>query len=91
MVHDESGLYGLAQAHLVGQQDARRIATSHFMGNEQLVGNQACPCAAKPLHRGLFQFTQLKQRPIAQLKNRRRVNLPREQPVLWFVKLHEVV
>lgn len=45
---DQAGLDGLAQAHFVGQQDARRHAVGDFAGDVQLVGDRLARAPPRP-------------------------------------------
>ncbi len=87
---DQAGLDGLAQAHFVGQQDARRHAVGDFAGDVQLVGDGLGAGAAQAPQRGLEQAGAVFESVVAQGEPGQRVDLPGEQTVAGQAELDEV-
>lgn len=46
-MNHQAGFDGLAQAHFVGQQDARSDTVGHFAGDVQLVGDRLSASTAQ--------------------------------------------
>ncbi|MDT4791933.1 hypothetical protein FQZ97_243870 [compost metagenome] len=86
----QAGLDGLAQAHFVGEQDARGDAVGHFAGDVQLVGDRLGAGAAKAPEGRLQQAGAVFQGVVAQAEPGQRVDLPGEQAVAGEAELNEV-
>ncbi|MNZ36943.1 hypothetical protein D3C78_543800 [compost metagenome] len=86
----QAGLDGLAQAHLVGEQDARCDAVGHFAGDVQLVGDRLGAGASQAPERRLEQTGTVFQGVVAQAEPRHRVDLAGEQAVAGQAELDEV-
>ncbi|MNZ40271.1 hypothetical protein D3C78_577840 [compost metagenome] len=90
-VDHQAGFDGLAQAHFVGQQYARRNAVGHFTGDVQLVGNGLGAGAAQAPEGGLQQARAVLQAVVTQGEPVQRVDLAGEQAVAGQAELDEVV
>ncbi|KZV15209.1 hypothetical protein F511_29958 [Dorcoceras hygrometricum] len=80
--HDHAGLDGLAQAHLVGQQHARRPARSGDAGHAQLVRHQADARGAQAPGRRTARLGAAAQALHAQLELRHGIGAPADQAVV---------
>ena len=87
---DQAGLDGLAQAHFVGQQDARRHAVGDFAGDVQLVGDRLGAGAAEAPERGLEQLAAAFESVVAQGEPGQGIDLSGEQTVAGEAELDEV-
>ncbi|MCY1401764.1 hypothetical protein D9M71_168870 [compost metagenome] len=90
-VDDQAGFDGLAQAHFVGQQNARRNAVGHLAGDVQLMGDGLCAGAGETPEGRLQQARAVLQGVIAQGEPLVRVDLAGEQAIVGQAELDEVV
>ncbi len=91
LMNDHARFNGLAETHLVGQQYARGITVTYFMGDIELVRDQADPATGQTAGRIATTFVLVDQRFVAQGKAGHPVDLAGEQAILWLVELDEVV
>ncbi|KAF1068543.1 MAG: hypothetical protein GAK45_01330 [Pseudomonas citronellolis] len=89
-VNDQTGFDGLAQAHFVGQQNARGDTVGDFASDVQLVGDRLRAGATQAPQRGLQQASAVFQGVVAQAEPGHRVDLAGEQAVAGQAELDEV-
>jgi len=89
-VENQARLNGFAQAYLVGQQYPRRMASGHFVGDIELVGNEINTRPSKAQRAVLLNALIVVQRTKAQIKPVVTVYLTGQQAVTGLVKLHGV-
>ncbi|MNF76410.1 hypothetical protein D3C84_585230 [compost metagenome] len=90
LMDDHARLYGLAQTHLVGQQHARGIAMTHFVGNIELMRDQADLAAGQAAGRIAATLVLVDQGFVAQGKTGHPIDLTGKQAILRLVELDEV-
>ena len=90
-MQDEARLDGFAEAHLVGQQHARREAGGHFRGDVELVRNQIDPPARETADLRLAPAVLMPQRRRPQIKNLRLIELPGQQSLLRLAETDRVI
>ena len=81
LVHDQTGLDGLAKADFVGQKHPRCMAFADLVGNVELVRYQAGTGARESNHRRALAFGQGLQGPVPHFEPAWRVDLLGQQPV----------
>ncbi len=86
LMDDHAGFDGFAEAHFIRQQDARRMAMAHVMGDVQLVGDQAGALAAQAAPRHAVLFALVFARAEAQRETIHTVDLPGKQAILRFAE-----
>ena len=91
LMNDHARFDGFAQTHLVRQQYTRGVAVTHFMGDIELVRDQADPATGQTASRVATTLVLVDQRLVAQGKAGHPVNLAGEQAILRLVELDEVV
>ncbi len=91
LMDDHARFDGLAQAHFVGQQYARGVAVTHFMGYIELVRDQADFPASQTAGRIAAALVLVDQGFIAQGKAGHAIDLSGEQAVLRLVEFDKVV
>ena len=89
-VENQARLNGFAQAYLVGQQYPRRMASGHFIGDIELVGNEINTRPGKAQRAMLLNALIVVQRTKAQIEPVVAVYLAGQQAVTGLVKLHGV-
>lgn len=90
-VQNQACLDGLAQTHLVGQQDARGQPSRHFGGDVKLVWNEVDPPAGETTDPGLAPPVLMRQRREPKIENLGRIDLPGEQTFLRLVETDGVI
>ena len=91
LMNDHARFDGLAQANLIGQQYARSVAVTHFMGNIELVRDQADPATGQTASRVATTLVLVDQRFVAQGEAGHPIDLTGEQAILRLVELDKVV
>ncbi len=91
VMNDQPRFDGLAQSHLVGEQDTRRFPPGDFMGDIELMGDRAGAAAAQAANRRCLQAGDQAQGFMAQLKQFGAIELAGKEPVLWLVELKKRV
>ncbi len=85
LMQNHPGFDGFTQTDFIGQQDARRVATSDIMGDMQLVGNQAGALSAQAAPRHPILLALVFAGAVAR-KTVHPVDLTGEQAVLRFAE-----
>jgi hypothetical protein len=90
-MQDQACLYGLPQSHLVREQHPRRMAAGHFMGDVELMRDEAGAGSRKAVEIGCFQPFRYLSGALSQDEPLFGIDLTGEEPVGGTVQLHEVV
>ena len=68
-LEDEAGLDGFAEAHLVGEEDARNLARGDFLQNVELMRDEFEPPAEETAHVGRAEFRLRLKRAVAEIED----------------------
>ncbi len=89
-VKNQAGFDGFAQAHFVGQQNPRRMASGDFVGNIELMGYEVDARPGKTEGPVLLDALEVVQRAKAKIKPVVAVDLTGEQAVAGLIELHGI-
>mgnify|MGYP000412351193 CR=1 FL=1 len=89
-VQDQAGLDGLAKAHFIGQQHARRLSRGDLVGDVQLMRDQIDAWPGEAEGRVLLDAVVMVQGAKAQVEPVVAVDLAGQQAVAGLIELHAV-